>query len=147
MDPERDAFLSRIAEEPDDDTVRLVFADWLEEQGDEPRARFIRLQVEAARLSSGFGRAAELVACAAALFRSAWLLDELPALAERVERTTSGASPMVIVRLRAGREVPLRVRWRRGFADTVEHELSLSAVARAELRRLMPSHVALVPAS
>jgi uncharacterized protein (TIGR02996 family) len=36
------SFLRAIAEEPDDDTCRLVFADWLEEHGDW-RAEFFRL--------------------------------------------------------------------------------------------------------
>jgi uncharacterized protein (TIGR02996 family) len=40
---QEDAFLQAIREEPDDDTVRLIFADWLEERGD-PRSEFIRLQ-------------------------------------------------------------------------------------------------------
>ena len=40
-----DAFLATIREEPDDDTPRLVFADWLEEHND-PRGEFIRLQCE-----------------------------------------------------------------------------------------------------
>jgi uncharacterized protein (TIGR02996 family) len=42
-----DAFLEAILQDPDDDTPRLVFADWLEEQGDSPsavRAEFIRVQ-------------------------------------------------------------------------------------------------------
>jgi uncharacterized protein (TIGR02996 family) len=39
-----DAFLGAILAEPDDDTPRLVYADWLEERGD-PRGEFIRLQV------------------------------------------------------------------------------------------------------
>lgn len=43
---ERDAFLAKILAEPDEDTHRLVFADWLEEYGHEPaRAEFIRQQV------------------------------------------------------------------------------------------------------
>ena len=36
-------FLKEISAHPDDDHPRLVFADWLEEQGD-PRGEFIRLQ-------------------------------------------------------------------------------------------------------
>jgi uncharacterized protein (TIGR02996 family) len=36
------AFLSAIAAHPDDDNYRLVFADWLEDQGDW-RAEFLRL--------------------------------------------------------------------------------------------------------
>src|SRR4051794_10732182 len=39
-----DAFLSAIADEPHDDTHRLVFADWLDDHGDADRAEFIRLQ-------------------------------------------------------------------------------------------------------
>ena len=44
-----DAFLQAIRESPDDDTPRLVYADWLEERGD-PRGEFIRVQCERARL-------------------------------------------------------------------------------------------------
>ena len=35
-------FLAAIRENPDDDAVRLIFADWLEDQGDTDRAEFIR---------------------------------------------------------------------------------------------------------
>src|SRR5262245_47536147 len=41
-------FLRAIRDEPDDDGPRLVFADWLEEQGD-PRGEFLRAQVLRAR--------------------------------------------------------------------------------------------------
>ena len=34
------------SENPDDDTPRLVFADWLDENGDEARGEFIRVQCE-----------------------------------------------------------------------------------------------------
>jgi uncharacterized protein (TIGR02996 family) len=47
--PGCEPFLQAIAEEPDDDIHRLVFADWLEDQGQPERAQFIRLQVEMAR--------------------------------------------------------------------------------------------------
>jgi uncharacterized protein (TIGR02996 family) len=47
---ERAAFISAILDNPDDDTARLVFADWLEEHGEPERAEFIRCQIEAARL-------------------------------------------------------------------------------------------------
>lgn len=43
-------FLRSICAEPEDDTVRLVYADWLEENGEPERAEFIRIQVERARL-------------------------------------------------------------------------------------------------
>jgi uncharacterized protein (TIGR02996 family) len=44
MTPE-DAFLEDIREHPDDDAPRLIFADWLEDNGDADRAEFIRARV------------------------------------------------------------------------------------------------------
>src|SRR5438067_6273691 len=41
-------FLQGIIENPDDDAVRLIFADWLDERQD-PRGEFIRIQVARAR--------------------------------------------------------------------------------------------------
>lgn len=41
-----DALLRTILNNPDDDTARLVYADWLQENGNEDRAEFIRLQCE-----------------------------------------------------------------------------------------------------
>jgi uncharacterized protein (TIGR02996 family) len=48
---ERDAFLAAVLESPDDDTPRLIFADWLEENGDPERAEFIRAQCDLAQLT------------------------------------------------------------------------------------------------
>lgn len=42
-------FLRQIRENPADDTVRLVYADWLDEDGQPERAEFIRVQIELAR--------------------------------------------------------------------------------------------------
>jgi uncharacterized protein (TIGR02996 family) len=63
------SFLTQIFETPDDQTVRLVYADWLEEQGDE-RAELIRLRCELSSLPEGargrkklLRRERELVAC------------------------------------------------------------------------------------
>lgn len=47
------AFLRAAAAQPDEDTLRLVYADWLDEQGGEvfaTQAAFVRLQVRRARL-------------------------------------------------------------------------------------------------
>lgn len=41
--------LRAVCESPDDDTPRLVFADWLDEHGDPERAEFIRVQIALAR--------------------------------------------------------------------------------------------------
>jgi uncharacterized protein (TIGR02996 family) len=42
---ERDALFAAVCANPDDDTPRLVFADWLQEHGEEKRAAFIRAQI------------------------------------------------------------------------------------------------------
>ena len=47
---ENEALLSAISADPDDDSLRLVYADWLEEHGQPDRARLIRVQIETARL-------------------------------------------------------------------------------------------------
>jgi uncharacterized protein (TIGR02996 family) len=51
-----DAFLEAIIAEPDDDGLRLIYADWLEEHGGEARAEFIRVQIESARLPDNDAR-------------------------------------------------------------------------------------------
>src|SRR5438128_32858 len=48
LDRNEAAFLRSIAEEGDVNTGRLVFADWLEEHGESPRAEFIRVGCELA---------------------------------------------------------------------------------------------------
>ena len=60
MTADEAAFLARIREEPDADLPRLVFADWLDERGDEARARFLRAHVELARLAHDSPRRREL---------------------------------------------------------------------------------------
>ena len=62
-----DALLAAIIADPDDDTPRLVYADWPDENGDPDRAAFIRVGVRranAGRLTSEYhellGRELEL---------------------------------------------------------------------------------------
>lgn len=77
---EREALLRAICDNPDDDTPRLVFADWLQEHGEEERAEFIRVQCEVARLAAEDDRREALVARARQLqdrFGKRWL-KELP---------------------------------------------------------------------
>jgi uncharacterized protein (TIGR02996 family) len=50
MSSARDGLLAAILEDPDDDVPRLVYADWLEEHGDEVYARFIRKQIALAQV-------------------------------------------------------------------------------------------------
>src|SRR4051812_49276538 len=61
MSADRVAFLRAIAEHPDDDLPRLVYADWLDEHGDPARAEFIRVQCELARLPAGDPRREDLL--------------------------------------------------------------------------------------
>lgn len=49
-------FLQSILADPDNDGPRLVYADWLDENGDGARAEFIRLQIESARLHAAVAR-------------------------------------------------------------------------------------------
>jgi uncharacterized protein (TIGR02996 family) len=46
---DHDALLHAIGEHPEEDTPRLMYADWLEENGRPERADFVRTQVEVAR--------------------------------------------------------------------------------------------------
>jgi uncharacterized protein (TIGR02996 family) len=48
---DEEAFLRAIAQAPDDDAPRLVYADWLDERGD-PRADYVRVVTRAAGLAS-----------------------------------------------------------------------------------------------
>jgi uncharacterized protein (TIGR02996 family) len=45
------AFLAAILDAPDDDAPRLIYADWLDEQGESDRAEFIRLQIREAHMA------------------------------------------------------------------------------------------------
>ena len=50
---EEEALLAGIRETPDDDAPRLVYADWLEENGQAERGQYIRLQCQANQLAEG----------------------------------------------------------------------------------------------
>jgi PTS system fructose-specific IIA component/PTS system nitrogen regulatory IIA component len=72
----QEAFLDAIRDNPDDDTPRLVCADWLDEHGEPERAAFIRTQVMLARADPADPRRAELASREQALLRknrAAWL--------------------------------------------------------------------------
>src|SRR5689334_10219352 len=49
--PTNSALESAVIADADDDTPRLVYADWLDENGDPDRAEFIRVQCRLADLS------------------------------------------------------------------------------------------------
>jgi uncharacterized protein (TIGR02996 family) len=78
--PGFEPFVRAICANPDEDTLRLVYADWLDENGDPDRAAFIRLQIEWARTDHKRLEHAELRDRVIALVRAhgAQWLAELP---------------------------------------------------------------------
>ena len=54
------AILRTILDNPDDDTPRLVLADWLDENGEADRAEFIRVQIDLSRLAVSSPQASSL---------------------------------------------------------------------------------------
>lgn len=48
-------FMRAILTEPKDDTIRLAFSDWLEENGQSERAEFIKLQIRIAEIEKTCG--------------------------------------------------------------------------------------------
>ena len=80
------AFLADILAHPDDDTPRLIYADWLDGHGEPERAEFIRVQCAIARICDGNRkgrpegdacRLDELIGREAALMTSVWSGDWL----------------------------------------------------------------------
>lgn len=127
MTADEAAFLARIREEPDADLPRLVFADYLEEQGHEQRAQFIRAQIELATLTDDSPRRREL----------AWHCRQ------HIEGETM-ASPQEPLWARRPRPEPLkalRPRYARGLIEYAEFWVSLletveNAFRYAPLRRV-----------
>jgi uncharacterized protein (TIGR02996 family) len=66
---QEEAFLAALAENPEDETTRLVFADWLEEHDEPDRAEFIRVQCALARLAANDPTRTELTRRETELFR------------------------------------------------------------------------------
>src|SRR5262245_38314959 len=62
-------FFRDILTNPDDDTPRLVYADWLDDHGESDRAEFIRLQCAAAQASKNSKHRSELEDRAGKLLR------------------------------------------------------------------------------
>src|SRR6266545_4543651 len=111
-----DAFLRALQDDPDD-TSRLVYADWLEEHGENERAEFIRVQCALANLSEddpGRAALAEREAALLAKHRAAWL-KPLPAWAR------DGA-----------------YRFRRGFVDEITATTTQFLKGAANLLKRVP---------
>ena len=70
-----DALHRAILDHPDDDTLRLIYADALEDDGESRRAAFIRAQVELARLPELLGTRVEADAALVLDWSSWWALE------------------------------------------------------------------------
>jgi uncharacterized protein (TIGR02996 family) len=70
MTSDGDALFRALCESPNDDTPRLVYADWLEESGDPDRAEFIRLQCERWNLCPAYPTVTEARTRATQLLRA-----------------------------------------------------------------------------
>ena len=146
---DRDALLAAIRANPDEDTPRLMFADWLDESGDANRAEFVRLQCELAAAEdecSGSFAMYEFLRDRYALGLAAtdWTRIDLG-----VHRLVAAAMRADDLRVRHGEawvpQVPKKhkVQWagfRRGFAHrvTLDGARALSAVA-GRLRAAVPA--------
>jgi uncharacterized protein (TIGR02996 family) len=68
MSADRQALIDAIRDEPDNERLRLVYADWLEDSGDPQRAEYVRLCYELAGLDAGDPHAVQLASRRARLF-------------------------------------------------------------------------------
>lgn len=75
---EREAFLRAIFDSPDDDTPRLVYADWLEEHDFPDHAGLIRIQCELSKRKPGDNPSPEQYRLQAQYIRSVNLHDRPP---------------------------------------------------------------------
>ena len=116
--PEWEAFVRSIRAHPEDDTARLVAADWRQERGEGERAELIRVQVELwARLNRlGLHYQPELLAREAALLKG--------------DRGDGG--------MWVDAQADVRVLMRRGFAECVRCRADLWTHSGTRLLRREP---------
>jgi uncharacterized protein (TIGR02996 family) len=115
MTPE-EAFLADIIESPDDDGLRLIYADWLEDHGARNRADFIRVQIELARLGEGDPRRGALKAKEQVLMGKQW----------------GGPLPLLL------HEIAFRWTFHRGFVEELSLEGWKVPTHAEQLFRLAP---------
>lgn len=132
---DRQAFIDAIIAQPDDDLPRLIFADWLDEQGEGERAEFIRVQCELAtfdgkmpdyvdglnkvqRYNAILCRERELLFRERSINQSGgdtdWFIQDV---------SIPGGLPTHAVRLANGNDVPVSIilkhSWIRGFVEQI----------------------------
>jgi uncharacterized protein (TIGR02996 family) len=161
MSPAEQVFLSDIRTNSDDDGLRLIYADWLQENGQSSRAEFIRVQLELARLDDEdlrretlADRQDELLATNGEEWRSAFVDGPWPQhakfhrgfLEEAVVRTQDEAC--AVLRSAPLRRLQVRKVTGKGLAELIQlpefaqvRELSVESVDHLPLnvRRLFQS--------
>lgn len=127
---ERAAFLHAIRANPDDDTPRLVFADWLQEQGEERHACLIRSMCAHHRREhrQHWGdyvrkHGEPLLTPARARAMRLWLWDDL-AISTLRYRITDRTFVISARWAESAPESPRRVMVRRGMVDEVHWPMS-----------------------
>jgi len=138
--PDWPAFVAAIVADPDDDTARLVAADFLEENGDPHRAAFIRSQIELARLeNSGEGKslAADQLRKEErsylgplSIYAKLWAAEACPELVQVQVRGGSALDVQV-----KGAE---RLIWARGFIDGIVCRAEIWVRHGAAVRKRQP---------
>ncbi len=116
--------LEPILEKPDEDTPRLVYADWLQENGQHKRAEFIRVQCEYAVLHRHFedhqadGENLRCLRCVRAGVLSDLLLGKFR-LQPQAPAPFAADCPHRIARMADYRGEPVEWDWYRGFVREV----------------------------
>lgn len=141
--PDWPAFLAAIIADPDDDTVRLIAADFLEENGDRDRAAFIRIQVELARLEAeDEGKSLEADHLRAkeraflgplSMVRRLWAAEACPELV-RFGSRFGGRGTLEWMTIEGAE----RLTWRRGFVDGITCPVELWARHGHAIRNRQP---------
>ncbi len=138
--PDWHVLLAAVLADTADDTLRLAAADFLEENGDPDRARFIRIQIELAQLeATGSGKSLPADHLRAkeraflgplSMYRLWWAMAECPELV-RMQYVAGGLD---VARVDGGDQLT----WRRGFIEVIRcraHEWLRQGVA---VRRRLP---------
>lgn len=124
---DREAMLAAICENPDDDTPRLIYADWLDENGRPLRAEYIRAGVTAERPIPPRGKAKRK-----ALRKRMEAIFNIVAFDDPGEEfDTFGVD---------GEEVAFEPWWSRGFIEFIEFIEATWGWWEANADRLLAEH-------
>ena len=111
---ERETFLAAISAAPDDTTLRLVFADWLDDHGEPARAALVRVQCRLAALPT-------------------WKPERADLEARERDLIATVSAPLAGLGFR-------ELRWRRGFVDHVASGLRTFVESAPALPDFAPAY-------